>query len=250
MNRFNSPVSPAGVGFAAAVGDSRGGVRFFGGEGRPSGATARLPAAEILVKTAREKPAELAELLKPNLTVEEIFATARELGEVEFASREDFETVRSAFREVLVSRGHPAAFVFARLEHDNSSSGDFVLTDVALVEEHSLLIDLTNQEVRLFGGDDKPEQLLSSTNSVTLFLPRPDGSKWLVYSDPAQNVIDLRLRRVLLVTYVDQDGQRQQRWCEGVLTLDLKQSVFIVCDKENKSGGRFLQASNHHLRLE
>ncbi|MCE2929063.1 MAG: DUF433 domain-containing protein [Candidatus Caenarcaniphilales bacterium] len=106
---------------------------------------------------------------------------------------------------------------------------------------YDLLIDISSEKsTHIFSNKDHIEQGLEMNYDNYLFELRSDGKHWLCYSVRDGIEVDQAMKRNLLVTYADADGNIKQAVFEGYLTSDRQHKVFIQKNDEGLTCGRAL----------
>ncbi len=106
---------------------------------------------------------------------------------------------------------------------------------------YDLLIDISGEPLTyVFKDNENIEQGLDMTQDNYVFELRADGKQWLTYSVKEGIEIDPAMRRNLLVTYKDSNGEMKEAVFEGYLTTDRQHKVFIQRTEEGITCGKAL----------
>ena len=106
---------------------------------------------------------------------------------------------------------------------------------------YDLLIDISGEDLtKVFSEAENIEQGLDMTMDNYLFELRTDGKQWLTYSVNEGIEIDQAMRRNLLVTYKDANGNIKEGVFEGYLTTDRQHKVFLQRTEDGETCGKAL----------
>jgi uncharacterized protein (DUF433 family) len=106
---------------------------------------------------------------------------------------------------------------------------------------YDLLIDISGEDLtKIFSEAENIEQGLDMTMDNYVFELRTDGKQWLTYSVHDGIEIDQAMRRNLLVTYKDTNGQIKEGVFEGYLTTDRQHKVFLQRTEDGETCGKAL----------
>lgn len=106
---------------------------------------------------------------------------------------------------------------------------------------YDLLIDISEENSnKVFNDSDNIEQGLDMQLDNYIFELRADAQPWLCYSTKQGIEIDPAMKRNLLVTYINKNGQRSEAIFEGYLTTDRQHKIFLQKNDDGSTCGRAL----------
>lgn len=121
----------------------------------------------------------------------------------------------------------------------NSTSPSVIKREPPKERPYHLLINISTEvNTRIFNDNDSLEQGIDMSFDSYLFLIRQDSKPWLTYSIKKGVEIDPAMKRNLLVTYKDLNGNIAEAIFEGYLTTDRKHKIFLQKTDDGNTCGR------------
>ena len=121
----------------------------------------------------------------------------------------------------------------------NSTSPSVIKREPPKERPYHLLINISTEvNTRIFNDNDSLEQGIDMSFDNYLFLIRQDSKPWLTYSIKKGVEIDPAMKRNLLVTYKDLNGNIAEAIFEGYLTTDRKHKIFLQKTDDGNTCGR------------